>query len=304
MKNLFIFCFCLMGLNLKAEDYPIIFLHGNKSEAVPEVSGDKRKGGWKTWYPTDIYGNPTYPTAMTKIVGYKGYQYGLKVDGSPAITCDESTQLQPWQGMKRIFNFSYYHPDGSPGAIGSNGNLIPNSSWEEGIYQDVVSQGSWAENLADFIDKVLEATGAEKVDIVAHCMGGLVARAAIKYYGCANKVRKLLMIATPNYGVKPGFVAYVVMDIVNKWPLWMHRGEGLEMGIDKELEEVSFSTSPPYIHIEYGETYDTTFRNIYTGETGSWTALLNNGDWASSVEYAIITANRNPYGFGLGYRMV
>jgi len=117
----------LFSIGLFASDVPIIFVHGHKSEARPEGSSDdpndKSVGGWATWYPRDYNGiTLKFPTAMTKIIGYQGYHYGLKADGTPAITCDKTTQLQPNQGTKRIFNFSYYHPDGSRGVIGNNVN--------------------------------------------------------------------------------------------------------------------------------------------------------------------------------------
>ena len=108
-------------LLLEGADVPIIFLHGNKAEAIPEDPENKEKGGLKTWYPTESDGvTLKYPTAMTKIIGYQGYDWGVKDDGSPAIDCDINTELMPDQGTKRVFNFSFYSPDGSPGVIGGN----------------------------------------------------------------------------------------------------------------------------------------------------------------------------------------
>lgn len=149
--------FILTPLLLRGGYFPIIFVHGNKSEALPDFA-------WKSWNP----GN--YSTAMTRILDE---HYGGYIEGKP-LNCHEGTQLQPMQTTKVLYNFSYYHPDGSHGAIGSNGCLEPVSDWERGVYNSVVSNGSWAKNLADFIDKVLEATGTEKVDIVG--------RATIAYY--------------------------------------------------------------------------------------------------------------------------
>ena len=275
---------------IHSEEYPIIFLHGVTGSAY-------------SWDSEE------YSTAMKKILkeGYHGYKAG------EPLNCNENSSLSYVGDKKRIYNFLYYHPKSedpkmwdrnAPGAIGSNGNLVPTDDWPEWqkeAYENNLNNGSWAQNLADFIDKVLTATGASKVSIVAHSMGGLVARSAIRYYGCANKVHKLLMIGTPNHSVETNFAAYVAIDLVSVWPLWLHRGEGIEMGIDRQLEEVGISTIPPFIHIVYGEEYNIIFRDVNTGETGTWIELLNKGDWAGSVEYSTISGNYNPYSFGLGY---
>ncbi len=112
MKHTIIFLLTITSFGLDASDVPIIFVHGHKSEAVPidtiwdngQIVGFK--GGWTTWYPMNPDRSLKHPTAMTKIIGYKGYQYGLKADGSPAITCDINTQLKSGQRTKRILNFS------------------------------------------------------------------------------------------------------------------------------------------------------------------------------------------------------
>ncbi|HQU50666.1 MAG TPA: alpha/beta fold hydrolase [Casimicrobiaceae bacterium] len=49
------------------------------------------------------------------------------------------------------------------------------------------------------IDEILAETGASQVAIVAHSMGGLVARAYLRRYGTA-KVRKVITIGTPHSG--------------------------------------------------------------------------------------------------------
>jgi len=58
---------------------------------------------------------------------------------------------------------------------------------------------TFAEQAAAKIDAILEATGAAQVVIVAHSMGGLVARAYLRRWGGA-KVRRVITIGTPHCG--------------------------------------------------------------------------------------------------------
>lgn len=59
---------------------------------------------------------------------------------------------------------------------------------------------TYAKRLEKVVNLVLFCSGAEKVNIVAHSMGGLVARGYIQN-GNDNKVNKLIMLGTPNRGV-------------------------------------------------------------------------------------------------------
>lgn len=63
--------------------------------------------------------------------------------------------------------------------------------------------GTQSFHLYDIIRKILDCTGAPQVDIVAHSMGGLVARDyTYQLYGGKNKetVHKVIMLGTPNHG--------------------------------------------------------------------------------------------------------
>lgn len=71
-----------------------------------------------------------------------------------------------------------------------------------------------AVELAWLVDDVLEGSGAEKVDIVAHSMGGLIARYYINssssvvasvFHESAEKIRKLVLLGTPSYGAPDAF---------------------------------------------------------------------------------------------------
>lgn len=71
-------------------------------------------------------------------------------------------------------------------------------------------------SLKSKVDQVLKQTGAEKVDIVAHSMGGLLAKYYIKHFG-ENKVDKFVDIATPHLGSPSALKTLVYgddMDIV------------------------------------------------------------------------------------------
>ncbi|MDQ6620105.1 MAG: alpha/beta fold hydrolase [Pseudomonadota bacterium] len=57
----------------------------------------------------------------------------------------------------------------------------------------------FAEQVAARIDHILAVTGAPKIVIVGHSMGGLVARAYVRAYG-SNRVTRLVTIGTPHRG--------------------------------------------------------------------------------------------------------
>lgn len=59
-----------------------------------------------------------------------------------------------------------------------------------------------AAHLAQRIQQILEETGAEKVNIIAHSKGGLDIRYAISVLGMAPKVASLTTLATPHHGSK------------------------------------------------------------------------------------------------------
>ncbi|MBR9676587.1 alpha/beta fold hydrolase [Candidatus Woesearchaeota archaeon] len=65
---------------------------------------------------------------------------------------------------------------------------------------------NYSQRLERIIDIVLYKTGAEQVDIVAHSMGGLVARGYVELLSDGSKVRKLVMIGTPNHGFEGVFL--------------------------------------------------------------------------------------------------
>lgn len=57
-----------------------------------------------------------------------------------------------------------------------------------------------AGQLASFVNEVLAATGASKVDLVGHSQGGMMPRYYINFLGGASKVDKLVALAPSSYG--------------------------------------------------------------------------------------------------------
>lgn len=59
---------------------------------------------------------------------------------------------------------------------------------------------SSAVELSVFVDTVLRATGAQKVNLVGHSQGGMMPRYYLRYLGGAAKVEELVGIAPSNHG--------------------------------------------------------------------------------------------------------
>lgn len=62
-----------------------------------------------------------------------------------------------------------------------------------------------AETLARRVDEVREATGAEKVPLVAHSMGGLIARWYLRFMDGAGRVSAVAHMGVPHRGTVAGF---------------------------------------------------------------------------------------------------
>ena len=64
--------------------------------------------------------------------------------------------------------------------------------------------GRSAQELDVFVDKLLNYTGAQKVQVVGHSQGGMMPRYWIKYLGGKSKVEDLVGFAPSNYGTNLG----------------------------------------------------------------------------------------------------
>ncbi|MBB5892736.1 esterase/lipase family protein [Kutzneria kofuensis] len=71
---------------------------------------------------------------------------------------------------------------------------------EGGLFQAVGDIPTTAGQFGQYVDKVLAATGAAKVDIVGHSQGGMLPRYYLKYLGGASKVGTLVGLAPSNHG--------------------------------------------------------------------------------------------------------
>lgn len=59
-----------------------------------------------------------------------------------------------------------------------------------------------AQQVADHVDRILAATGAEKAHIVGHSMAGPLSRYALQHLGLAGKVDRVITLGSPHNGTR------------------------------------------------------------------------------------------------------
>jgi triacylglycerol esterase/lipase EstA (alpha/beta hydrolase family) len=74
-----------------------------------------------------------------------------------------------------------------------------NGSGTFGVYATGPIAAS-AQQLSAFVDRILAATGASRVDLIGHSQGGMMPRYYINFLGGASKVRMLVGLAPSNHG--------------------------------------------------------------------------------------------------------
>lgn len=83
--------------------------------------------------------------------------------------------------------------------------------WRKGNFN------SASDYLKPIINKAKEISGKSKVDIIAHSMGGLVARAYIEGGHYENDVANFIMLGTPNYGSSDVYTLWEGGYVPNNW---------------------------------------------------------------------------------------
>ncbi|WP_406365088.1 esterase/lipase family protein [Streptomyces sp. NBC_01546] len=96
-----------------------------------------------------------------------------------------------------------WNPDTSPwetmaGRFEADG--WPTSHLDQWTYNATQPNATTAARLADEVERVLDLTGATKVDVITHSMGALSSRYYLKNLGGAAKVDAWVSLAGPNHG--------------------------------------------------------------------------------------------------------
>ncbi len=78
----------------------------------------------------------------------------------------------------------------------------PTSHLDRWTYNATQPNATTGEQLADEIERVLESTGATKVDVITHSMGALSSRYYLKNLDGASKVDAWVSLAGPNHGTE------------------------------------------------------------------------------------------------------
>lgn len=151
-----------------SDGYPIIFLHGIRLEQ-DEIDSSTCNNNY----------------IKNSLLAFKEMQNKLELDGlyvnGGEVSYDDNICPSTWNTNKPISVRASYYSD----------CYEKEDVWEK-----------YATRLYKVITLVKKCTGKDKVNIVAHSMGGIVARAYIqnRYNHASDEINKVIMLGTPNHG--------------------------------------------------------------------------------------------------------
>lgn len=147
--------------------------HATTTVAAATTAGATASSGWNNWSCKPSAAHPR-PVVL--------------VHGTLGNSIDNWLGLAPYL-VKRgycVYSLDYGQLPGVP------------------LFYGLGSIAASSQQLADYVDRVLTATGAGKVDIVGHSQGGMMPRYYMKFLGGAPKVNALVGIAPSNHGTDLG----------------------------------------------------------------------------------------------------
>jgi hypothetical protein len=119
-KILFVIMILFLCIGVYPANLPVIWLHGQKKQAMPWDELGVNAGGWRTWNAQNADYSREHSSSMTDILDE---HYGGYIAGIP-LNCSKDSTLESTNGNTKVmYNYSFYREDAGRGVIGSNGNL-------------------------------------------------------------------------------------------------------------------------------------------------------------------------------------
>lgn len=167
---------CCDNCNSNASLYPVIFLHGHDFSS--KVSAE---------YNLNIF------EEMQREIENDGFLNA----GTMMVNVPEDVPEKIWARIQWPISvkMSYYFD-----SVKEEGKLNILQTKKDNI-------DTYSIRLKNIVDSIKKKTGKDKVILVTHSMGGLVARRYIQVFG-EDSVYKLVMIGSPNQGISDGTYRY------------------------------------------------------------------------------------------------
>jgi len=190
------FCYTCSSDSENFNDVPLLLLHGHSFyiKHTPD-------------YSTNIFSN-----MLTKLETDEKYIPGgsISSDKTPYTLTKAEFGKNP---IPLAAKGTYYYV-----ALYDGLEYIPEISKSENI-------DTYAIRLRDVIDELKYITGKQKIDVVAHSMGGLVLRRYMQLFG-DESINKAILVGTPNHGLNDRIYEYCKI-----------------LGYEKECEDMHYNSS-------------------------------------------------------------
>lgn len=185
-------------------------------------------------------------------------------------------------------DFKYFNYWGRiPGELENNGATV-----YYGEHQSAASVKDSAKELADRITQIVEKTGCEKVNVIAHSKGGLDIKTAVCAFGMADRIASIITVNTPHRGCE--FAEY----LLNKAPEGMK--ERVANAYNSALKKIG-DTNPDFIAAvtdltssgckrisDEADGFDYKGRGIYTKSIGSCMKSAASGAFPLNMSYHLV----------------